>query len=132
MKKNSLLLSALLAFAAFSVQAADEPAKAPAPVKKQARQQVYGYQMMTPAERTEYRSKMRAAKTPEERQQICEDHHAQMQERAKEKGMTLPEAPRCGAGGRMGGRGGRMGPGGGMGGGMGPGGGGMMQNQPAK
>ncbi len=104
MKKNSLSL--LLAFAAFSVQAADEPAKAPAPQKKQVRQQVYGSQMMTPQERIEYRNKMRAAKSPDEQQQICEDHHAQMQDRARAKGMTLPEPPRCGAAAGMGGRGG--------------------------
>lgn len=129
MKKNSLSL--LLAFAAFSVQAADEPAKAPAPANKQVLQQVYGSQLMTPQERMEYRNKMRAAKTEEERLKICEDHHASMQERARAKGMTLPEPPRCGAAAGMGGRGGRMGPGGGMGPGRGVG-GGMMQDPPAK
>lgn len=121
MKKFWLL--PLFLSTAFAVQAADQPA--PAPQKKQVTQQIYGYQLMTPEERTEYRTKMRSAKTPEERQQACEEHHAKMLERAKEKGVTLPAAPRCGAGRpgprRGGGRGPGAGPGMGPGGGMGPG-----------
>jgi hypothetical protein len=109
MKKFPLLLSALL----FSLPtlAADAPAATQPPAKSSAR--IYGYQLMTPEERNEYRAKMRDAKTPEERQAICEEHHTQMQARAKEKGVTLPERARCGAG-RNGPRGG-MGPGQGRG-----------------
>jgi len=91
---------------------------------------IYGSQMMTNQERIEYRAKMRNAKTAEEREQVRLEHHAQMQVRAKERGVTLPDTPPAqGAGmGRNtapgGGMGGGMGPGGGMGGGgMGPGGG---------
>jgi hypothetical protein len=74
---------------------------------------VYGSQIMTQQERIEHRNKMRAAKTLEEREQVRADHHRQMVERAKERGVTLPDEPPA--------RGG-MGPGGGMGlgGGMGP------------
>ena len=123
--KQSPLWLCLLALVAFPSQAADQPA--PAPQKKQVKQQIYGYQLMTPEERSEYRAKMRAAATPEERQQVCEEHHAKMLERAKEKGVTLPAVPRCGAArpaprrgmGRRDGQG--MGPGPGMGPGMGPG-----------
>ncbi len=75
--------------------------------------QVYGSQLMTAEERTEFRNKMRAAKTAQEREAIRAEHHAKMQVRAKEKGVTLPDAPPAG------GMGGGMGPG--MGGGMGPG-----------
>jgi Ni/Co efflux regulator RcnB len=85
--------------------------------------QVYGWQMMTPAERDEFRAKMRSAQTPEERERIRAEHHALMRERAKERGLAMPEEPPARG---MGGMGGGMGPSGpmgpGMGGGMGRGG----------
>ena len=58
-----------------------------------------GNQLMTPEERTAFREKMRAAKTPEERQQIALANRTEMQKRAQEKGITLPEGrgPRAGA-----------------------------------
>ena len=58
-----------------------------------------GQQLMTPEERTALQEKMRNAKTPEERQQIAAANHAEMQKRATEKGITLPEGrgPRQGA-----------------------------------
>lgn len=89
-------------------------------------QPVYGSQLMTEQERAEYQARMRAATTEQEREQIRLEHHAQMQERAKQQGVTLPdEPPAMGMGGqRMGpGQGGGMGTGSGMGGGRGPGGG---------
>ena len=86
-------------------------------------QDIYGSQLMTTQERNEYRNKMRAAKTEQERERIRAEHHEQMKVRAKERGVTLPDQPPArGMGGGMGpGPGGGMGPGGG---GMGPGGGG--------
>lgn len=48
-------------------------------------------QLMTPEERSAFQEKMRNAKTPEERQKIAEAQRAEMQKRAKEKGITLPE-----------------------------------------
>ncbi len=50
-----------------------------------------GKQLMTPEERTAMREKMRNAATPEERQKLAEANHAEMEKRAKEKGVTLPE-----------------------------------------
>ncbi len=50
-----------------------------------------GQQLMTPEERTAMQEKMRNAKTPEERQQIALANRAEMQKRAAEKGITLPE-----------------------------------------
>jgi hypothetical protein len=73
--------------------------------------QVYGSQLMTQQERSEYGARMRAAKTAEEREQIRKEHHEQMKARAKEKGVTLPDEPPAR------GMGGGMGSGGGMGGG---------------
>ena len=49
-----------------------------------------GQQLMTPEERTALMEKMRNAKTPEERQKIAEANRAEMEKRAKEKGITLP------------------------------------------
>jgi hypothetical protein len=57
-----------------------------------------GQQLMTPDERSALMEKMRDAKTPEERQKLAEANRAEMQKRAKEKGITLPEhrGPRAG------------------------------------
>lgn len=79
---------------------------------------IYGSQLMTQQERNEHRAKMREAKTAEERERIRAEHHKQMQERARERGITLPDEPPAMPSHRG------MGSGGGMGGGMGSGGGG--------
>jgi hypothetical protein len=76
---------------------------------------IYGSQLMTQQERMEYRNQMRAMKTQEERNAFRLEHHTRMQERARERGLTLPDSPPAGGGG-MG-----PGPGGGMGGGRGRG-----------
>lgn len=87
--------------------AADMKAKTTAP----AEEPIYGRQMMTPEEQNDYRMRMRACKTDPERQKLRTEHHKEMQERARERGLTLPDMPPAGGG---------MGPG--AGGGMGPGG----------
>jgi hypothetical protein len=48
-------------------------------------------QLMTPEERQAVREKMRNAATPEERRQIAEATRAELQKRAQEKGIALPE-----------------------------------------
>ncbi len=74
----------------------------------QARQQVqdqdriFGSQLMAQEERMAYSSRMRAAKTQEERERIRAEHHEQMKMRAKERGVTLPDEPPA-RGGGMGG-----------------------------
>ncbi len=112
-----LLIPAVTALAAEEKKPA--PAKKQEQVKKQ-EEVIYGRQMMTREEITEYRTKMRAAKTVEEREQIRKEHHEKMKARAKERGITLPDEPPA-RGPGMGPGGGGMGPGKGMG----PGGGGM-------
>lgn len=89
----------------------------------QLKDQVFGYQLMTDAERTEYRSHMRSLKTAKEREAFRLEHHKLMQERAREQGVTLPATPPAmgrgmGPGAAAGGM--RAGPG--AGGGMGAGG----------
>lgn len=74
-----------------------------------AEQQVYGSQLMTQQERMEHRSKMQSMKTMEERERYRMEHHKKMQQRAKERGVTLPDEP------LMRGKGMGGGPGGGMG-----------------
>lgn len=87
----------------------------------QDRTPIYGSQLMTQQERDEYRAKMRSSKTAEERERLRYEHHEQMQERAKERGITLPAQPPTPGGGGMRNN---VAPNGGMGGG-GMGGGGM-------
>jgi hypothetical protein len=78
-------------------------------------ERIFGSQLMTEKERAEYRERMRAAKTPEDREKLRKEHHDRMVARAKERGVTIPDEPPV--------KGGGMGPGKVMGtgpGGMGP------------
>lgn len=54
--------------------------------------------LVTPEERAAMQEKMRNAKTPQERQKIAESMRAEMEKRAKEKGVTLPGPHGPGAG----------------------------------
>lgn len=47
-------------------------------------------QLMTQDERTAMMEKMKQAKTPEERQKLAQANRAEMEKRAKEKGIELP------------------------------------------
>jgi hypothetical protein len=49
-----------------------------------------GQQLMTPEEQTALQEKMRNAKTPEERRKIAEANRAEIEKRAREKGVALP------------------------------------------
>lgn len=130
MTKQKLLFPALTAalFLSSGLAVSVEPTPMKNATQAQTQDQIYGSQLMTQQERAEHRTKMRAAKTAEEREQVRMENHERMQLRAKERGVTLPdEMPARGGGMGPGPRAG-MGPGGGMGGmapggGMGPGGG---------
>ncbi|NHL69224.1 hypothetical protein EIB72_22875 [Burkholderia ambifaria] len=54
---------------------------------------MYGSQLMTPAERNAYRTRMLAAASDAEREKIRAEHHAEMQKRAKARGIKLPDVP---------------------------------------
>lgn len=54
---------------------------------------MYGSRLMTPAERNAYRTRMLAATSDAEREKIRAEHHAEMQKRAKARGIKLPDAP---------------------------------------
>ena len=77
---------------------------------QQQEQRAYGWQLMTPEERIEYRNRLRAAHTGQERETIRAEHHEQMKERAKKQGVTLPDEPGSWGKGRGGRRLGRRGP----------------------
>lgn len=110
--RTTLAVALLTALAAPVL--AQEQTRTEQQTQTRTQEQVYGSQLMTQQERNEYSARMRAAKTEQERERIRAEHHKQMQVRAKERGVTLPDEPPA--------RGGGMGPGGG---GMGPGSGGM-------
>lgn len=77
------------------------------------RDRIYGSHMMSEQERNDYRERMRSAKSEEERERIRQDHHEQMKQRAKERGVTLPDdPPPRGKGYGPGGKGHGYGPGG--------------------
>lgn len=53
-----------------------------------------GWSMMTPQERKEHQDKMRGMGNADECKTYMDEHHRQMADRAKEKGVTLPAKPR--------------------------------------
>ncbi|RTY36530.1 hypothetical protein EKD00_01945 [Chlorobium phaeovibrioides] len=80
------------------------PAKAPAGAAVQqkgmapeaapqapAAEAVYGSELMSKEEITDYKVQLKACKTPEARTKLQMEHHTRMQERAAEKGVTLPD-----------------------------------------
>ena len=83
-------------------------------------EEAYGWSIMSEQERIQYRETMRNLKTQEEQERYRTEHHNKMQERAKAKGVTLPDSPRDGMMDQMRDRSG-TGAGSGMGGGMGGG-----------
>ena len=115
MKRKAIvaaLAAALTGFTAYTAVAAEQGA----PAQTQ-RERIYGYQMMTDAERNEYRQKMRGTKTVQEQQALRDEHRKTMEARMKERGGGP------GAGGPGFGKGPGGGPGaGGQGYGKGPGG----------
>jgi hypothetical protein len=106
----SVFASALFFSAGIAVAADQE--RTQQQVESQSQEQIYGSQLMTDQERTEYRAKMHAAKTTEEQERIRKEHHENMKMRAEERGMKLPDEPPM--------QGGGMGPGHGPGGGQRP------------
>lgn len=53
--------------------------------------QIYGKQLMTQQELNQYRAKVQAAKTKQERSRIESQHRAEMQSRAKSRGVSMPD-----------------------------------------
>ena len=91
--------SALVMLVGVGVAAERARAEQRVAAETQQQEQIYGSQLMTDKERAEYQAKMRAAKTPEEKEQIRKEHHERMKARAEERGMTLPDEPPMTGGG---------------------------------
>ena len=85
------------------------------------RESIYGYTMMSDAERNEYRDKMRNAKTEKERQTLRDEHRQTMEARMKERGIEPGQMQGRGAGPAGPGYGKGSGPAGAYGKGSGPG-----------
>ncbi len=102
--KLSILATALPLLAGNALAA--DPAPAQEKSQSQKQEKIYGSQLMTQQERTEHRTKMRAAKTADERELVRKESHEAMKDRAKSRGVTLPDEPPARGGG------GGMGPGG--------------------
>ncbi|MDY0276382.1 MAG: hypothetical protein RBR42_13305 [Desulfomicrobium sp.] len=85
----STLVPTLLLGAGFAL-AVEQNATQPRAMT-QTQEQVYGSQLMTQQERTEYHAKMRAAQTTADKEQLRMEHHESMTERAKARGVTLPD-----------------------------------------
>jgi hypothetical protein len=105
MKIRILLTSAitgLLLFPIGTLLAADEEKEqAQVQSKQQVQEQdkmIYGWQLMSTEERAQHRAKMQSLNTEQERQAYRAEHHKQMQARAKEQGVTIPDEPRSGSG----------------------------------
>lgn len=105
MLKKMMALSVAISALALSFGLAPAADPGSGQPQLQTQEQAYGSQLITPQEREEYRRKMRAAKTVEEREQIRRELHERMKNFAKERGIALPEEPPA--------QGGGLGPGGG-------------------
>jgi hypothetical protein len=104
---NMLKRTLKLVTAALALTLGMGPVFSADPVANTAQEQVYGSQLMTRQERIEYRARLSAASTAEEKARIRSEHHERMMERAKQQGVRLPDnTPAIGGG---------MGPGGGAG-----------------
>lgn len=53
-----------------------------------------GWALMSPAERSAHRERMSGLKTEKDCRAYMDEHHRQMQERAKQKGGSVPARPR--------------------------------------
>ena len=93
MKSPKTSVSALAILAIFATTSSLWFGATQAQDQVQTQVQIYGSQLMTTAERTEYQSKIRALKTDKERDAFRLDHHETMKVRAAEKGVTLPDTP---------------------------------------
>jgi predicted Fe-S protein YdhL (DUF1289 family) len=55
--------------------------------------EIYGWQLMTHQERDAFLERWKAARTPAEREALRQRNHKAMEERARERGVTLPAPP---------------------------------------
>jgi hypothetical protein len=109
MQRHLVSLMTGLLIAGVAIGTYTPPAMAAEKTQAREQEQVYGYELMTEQERAEHRTRIRSLKTEQEREQFRLEHHKKMQERAKERGVTLPDEPLPRGKGLGGGQGGGMG-----------------------
>ncbi|OIQ87439.1 hypothetical protein GALL_306900 [mine drainage metagenome] len=90
---KSAVIATALALSGGTALAADQ-----APAQNPTQGQAHDGPLATPQEHAEHRARMRAAKTAEEREKIRKEHHKFMKERARERGMNIPDGPTSGGG----------------------------------
>jgi hypothetical protein len=57
---------------------------------------IYGYKLMSPLERAEYKAELRSLTSESERREFLQEHRELMQERALEEGVVLPGMEQAG------------------------------------
>jgi len=80
----------LAAAVVMTLAAADAAEKPQVPVKREI---IPGSELMTPQERERYRQRIRGAKGSADEQRVREEHVKQMRERARLRGLRLPDTP---------------------------------------
>ena len=93
--KRNILMAAVLAAGIAGLTSTGTLVQAQSPTRTQAQTQdlVYGSQLMATQERNENQQRMRELKTQQERDQFRSEQHSKMQDRARQRGMSLPDAP---------------------------------------
>jgi hypothetical protein len=81
----AISVAAAMVMASAALDAADQPQS---PAKREI---IPGSELMTPQERERYRQRIRNAGSPEAEQKVRADHVSQMRERARLRGLRLPE-----------------------------------------
>lgn len=93
----ALLLASFLAWAISTPSFAQSPStnKSPNQLASQdtAKDQIYGWQVMSDAERDAYKKQLASIKNTTERDVFLQDHRTRMNIRAREKGITLRDTP---------------------------------------
>ena len=87
---------AVTAAVVMTLAAAEAAEQAQAPVKREI---IPGSELMTPQERERYRQRIRGAKSPQDEQRVRDEHVKQMRERARLRGLRLPETTPAAQGG---------------------------------
>ena len=88
LRSTTACLLLVLASGSVSAIATEAGRNEAAPVKREI---IPGSELMTSPERERYRQRIRAARTPQEEEKVRADHVRQMQERARLRGLRLPD-----------------------------------------
>lgn len=89
----STLVTAAALITSLPAGAQQAAGSAATPPQATAQQRPARPQLFTQEEHDQYRQRMQAAKTPEERAKLRDEMHKATEQRAKEKGITLPQRP---------------------------------------